>query len=185
MRFSALLIFILFLISSAVSNVLVSYSALFLILILVFFNSRKSLRLSGGVRFWIFPFLFFILLSLDYSPFKLNSSKLLSNFRIFFHLYIFSVILNLINDNLKLSSIYEFMERYKMNKLKFILIFSLFVFKKMRNDISDILFFYRLNNRGIKLLKNLNMLLYVLIRNALRICYDMVEILYIRGLYEK
>jgi len=185
MKFRILTIFIMFFISSFISNILIGYISLFFILILVFIDSKRSLRLSGGIRFWIFPFLFFMIMSINFFDFKFEYDKLLFNFKIFFHLYVFSVILNFINDNLNLSMIYEFMDKYNFNKLKFILVFSLFVFKKMRNDMLDIIFFYRLNNKGIKFIKNLNMLFYVFIRNALRLCYDMVELLYLRGFYEK
>lgn len=185
MRWLNFLILFLFLISALNIKILISYLSLFLILAIVFLKSPESLRFSGGLRFWLFPLVFLILISFNYPDFLMDNKKLISNIKIFIHLYVFSVIINFINDNIKLSSIYSFFDNYGLNKPKFIFVLGLAVMKKMIWEVKDIFFFYKLNNSGLKFFIKIHMLIYVIIRNSIKICYDMTEVFYLRGLYEK
>lgn len=179
------LIFFLFLISALNLNLIASFVALFLILLIVSIKFPKSLRFTGGFRFWIFPLIFFILISFEYSDFTIEKTKFVSNIKIFLHLYVFSILINLINDNIKLNSVYSFFDKYGLKRLKFVFVFALAVMKKMISEMKDIFFFYRLNNRGLRFFIKIHMLIYVIIRNSVKICYDMTEVFYLRGLYEK
>ncbi|MEF3279679.1 MAG: hypothetical protein K6357_01760 [Elusimicrobiota bacterium] len=184
MRFISFGLLFLFLLSSLNLNLYVSFLSLFLIIIIVFSVSRKSLRFSGGLRFWIFPFIFFFILSFDFSILRFDRLSFLKNFKMFFHLYIFNVFVNLINDLIRLKDIYMFFEKKGFRFMKFYILFSFSIMKKMKVEISEIFFFYRLNNKGFNFIKNIHMLVYSCIRNALNICYFMVEVMYLRGLYE-
>lgn len=185
MKFLSLIVSIFFITSVINVNIILSYISLFLIVILIMIKSPESLRFSGGVRFWLFPLIFFLIISFDYNYFVFDKAKIIYNLKMFLHLYVFSVLINFINDNTKLSSVYSVLDKYRFYKIKFAVVFSLAVMKKMKTDIQDIFFFYRLNNTGIKFFKNIYMLIYVIIRNSIRICYDMIELLYLRGIYER
>ncbi len=179
------LILFLFLVSALNLNPITSFIALFLILLIVSLKSPKSLRFTGGLRFWIFPLIFLVLISFKYPDPVIEKTKFVSNIKIFLHLYVFSVLINLINDNIKLNSVYSFFDKYGLTRLKFVFVFALAVMKKMIFEMKDIFFFYRLNNRGLKFFIKIYMLIYVIIRNSVKICYDMTEVFYLRGLYEK
>jgi len=185
MKFLEILAFLFFIVSSFVSNVVLGYLLLLIVFLIVFFISKKSLRFMGGFKFWIFPAVFLFIMSFDLNTFRLLNEKLISNTNILVHLYIFGVLINLINDTVKMKDLTIFFDRYKLYKLKFISLFTFSVMRRMSGDISDVFYFYRRENSGFKFFKNIHMLVYVCVRNSVKISYNLVELLYTRGLYEK
>jgi len=178
------LILIVFLLSLFFSSLEILLPIFLFSVFLIYIHSKKSLRFSGGFRFWIFPIIFVSLLPFFTGDKFLSYS--LAEFKkaapILLHLYLFNCVLNYINDSLSINDIYGFFKKRNMRYVGLVISLTLSIFKKIRYDIQETLIYYaKFKGNRNKIHKFAN-LIYLIIRNSLKTGENILCLLYLRDI---
>lgn len=147
--------------------------------------SSRYLRLAGEKRIWISLSLFLLLMSFDFPSLEFSLVALTRNLRILLHFYSFNVVINILNDRIRVKDLYDVMMKRGMIKSAFYVVFLVVVFRKISSRIYEIFSYYISQNKGLRLMKNIDKLFYCCIREAVKASYSLSENFVIRRIYEK
>lgn len=180
--------FAVFLVCTFLNVEWLKVSANFLILTAFYLADRNSLR-AGGVKFWIFPVLFFAMLPFlntepDATALGLGYSKsaLFQNAAFLLHAYVFAVILAFASRNYSARELVELTEKKKILAsagLRTALAMSLL--KRMKNMLVETHFFYKAaSGGGLRYFLGMNRLFFAVLRNTERMARETAVLFFAR-----